>query len=105
MLSDTDDAHYSPKIRQIEIEKTAQNCGFKLTRSKWDPYPWVSSVDPNTPAGIAGLKPGDCVLEVNGEDVIGQKISEIAEIVKLNNKVSLLSWNAGVDPNCTPEVN
>lgn len=106
MLSDVDvEDHYSPFIRQIEIEKNNSQCGFHLTRGKWDPYPWISDVDDGTAASSAGLKPGDCILEVNGEDVVGKRISEIAEIVKSKpEQVSLLLWNAGVDPHCTPEV-
>lgn len=108
MLSDTDvDDHYNPTIRLLDIEKNDQttNCGFHLTRSKWDPYPWVSSVDRNTAAYLAGMKPGDCLLEVNGEDIVGQRISDVADIVKSNTKqVSLLLWNAGVNTQCKPEV-
>ncbi|EFA11239.2 uncharacterized protein LOC662426 [Tribolium castaneum] len=106
MLSDTDvEDHYSPSVRLITLERNGSNCGFHLTRSKWDPYPWVNSVEDGTAADSAGVKPGDCLLEVNGEDVVGQRISEVAEIVKSKpNQVSLLLWNAGVDPQCTPEA-
>lgn len=106
MLSDTDvDDHYDPFVRLIEIEKNNSQCGFKLTRGKWDPYPWVSHVDEGLAAHTAGLKAGDCVLEVNGKDVIGMKICDIAEIVKSKyEQVSLLLWNAGVGPTCSPEV-
>ncbi|KAJ8979894.1 hypothetical protein NQ317_017517 [Molorchus minor] len=94
MLADVDvENHYKP------------TCGFHLTRGKWDPYPWLSSVDDGSVAASSGIKPGDCLLEVNGEDILGQRISEIAEIVKTNpQRVSLLLWNAGVDPQCTPEM-
>ncbi|RZC41202.1 uncharacterized protein BDFB_000895 [Asbolus verrucosus] len=106
MLSDTDvENHYNPDIRLIDIKRNGSNCGFQLTRGKWDPYPWVSSVDSGTAADSAGLRPGDCLLEVNGEDIIGRRITEVAEIVKSKpNQVSLLLWNAGVDPQCTPEA-
>ncbi|KAH1023216.1 hypothetical protein HUJ04_012462 [Dendroctonus ponderosae] len=103
MLSDADD--FNSSVRVVEFLKNGQNCGFSLTRGKWDPYPWVSNVDENSVSSLAGLKPGDCLLEVNGEDVVGQKISKIAELVKSKpDKVSLLLWNAGVDPHCSPEA-
>lgn len=107
MLPDSDvEDHYNPSVRLIEIEKNGAACGFHLTRGKWDPYPWVSSVDEGSVAAAAGMKPGDCLLEVNGEDIIGHRISEVAEIVKSKpDQASLLLWNAGVDPHCTPEVN
>lgn len=106
MLTDADvEDHYNPYIRSIEIERNSSQCGFHLTRGKWDPYPWISEVDNGTAAFSAGLKAGDCVLEVNGEDVVGKRISEIAEMVKSgSDQVSLLLWNAGVDSHCTPEV-
>lgn len=107
MLSDAsaDPDHYNPSIRTLEIDKQASgNCGFDLTRSKWDPYPWVSSVELGSAAHTAGLKNGDCVLEVNGEDIVGQRISDVANLVKKNSHVSLLLWNVGTDPLCSPEV-
>lgn len=30
--------------------------GFHLTRSKWDPYPWVGSVEIESDAQISGLR-------------------------------------------------
>ena len=40
---------------------------------------------------------GDCVLEVNGEDILGLKITEVAQKVRSkSNAVCLLVWNASV---------
>lgn len=34
--------HYNPSVRLLKIDKSTNGaCGFHLTRSKWDPYPWV----------------------------------------------------------------
>lgn len=34
--------HYNPTVREVNIPKLANgSCGFDLSRSKWDPYPWV----------------------------------------------------------------
>lgn len=34
--------HYNPSVREINIPKLSNgSCGFHLSRSKWDPYPWV----------------------------------------------------------------
>lgn len=34
--------HYNPMVREVNIPKLANgSCGFDLSRSKWDPYPWV----------------------------------------------------------------
>lgn len=37
--------HYNPTVREVNIPKLANgSCGFDLSRSKWDPYPWVSAI-------------------------------------------------------------
>lgn len=105
MFSDSDESSFNPSVRLIEFSKNGTNCGFSLTRGKWDPYPWVSCVDQKSISSAAGLKTGDCLLEVNGVDIIGRKICDIAELVKSQpEKISLLVWNAGVDPHCSSEA-
>ncbi|KAF2884591.1 hypothetical protein ILUMI_21594 [Ignelater luminosus] len=108
MLSDADleDFDGSSCTRVVELERqNSGSCGFHLTRSKWDPYPWVTKVDPDSPAEAAGMRPGECILEINGEDIVGKRISEVAERVRSgSNQISLLLWNSGTDPQCIPEV-
>lgn len=41
-------------VRETKLH--GKNCGFHLTKSKWDPYPWVSYVEAESAAGAAGLK-------------------------------------------------
>lgn len=93
-------------IRCVEIKRTSPDvsCGFHLSRSKWDPYPWISAVEDDSPANEAGVKNGDCLLEVNGEDIVGRRISDVAELVRSTDPLELMLWNAGVDSDCTPEV-
>lgn len=38
--------------------------GLHLSRAPWDPYPWISDVTPDSTAYAAGIRSGDCVLEV-----------------------------------------
>lgn len=58
--------NYSPSVRVVNINKSPEipGFGFLLSRSKWDPYPYVSKIDEESPASCSGLKEGDCVLEV-----------------------------------------
>ncbi|KAJ1521651.1 hypothetical protein ONE63_003297 [Megalurothrips usitatus] len=102
---DAADEHYAPAVRLCEVVRpAAASCGFHLSRTKWDPYPWVSVVEAGSAAHQAGLQVGDCLLEVNGEDVVGQKISEIASRVRSRpDCASLLVWNCGADDTCDPE--
>ncbi|ETN64835.1 hypothetical protein AND_003412 [Anopheles darlingi] len=101
----TTEDHYDPSVRILHIPKqTDGSCGFHLTRSKWDPYPWVSGVDADSPAEVTGLKVGDCVLEVNNEDVLGMRIAEVASLVRTKaDIVTLLLWSTGMEPACNPE--
>lgn len=59
--------HYSPSVRVVNITKEVDvsGFGFLLSRSKWDPYPYISKIDVDSPASSSGLKEGDCVLEVS----------------------------------------
>ncbi|CRK88694.1 CLUMA_CG002400, isoform A [Clunio marinus] len=96
--------HYSPSVRAIYITKpndSTSGFGFHLSRSKWDPYPYISRVDKDSFASTSGLREGDCVLEVNGEDVLGMRIVDVANMVKSKNDiVSLLLWNTNIDQAC-----
>ncbi|PNF24137.1 hypothetical protein B7P43_G00603 [Cryptotermes secundus] len=89
-----------PSLRLCYVSRpSAGYCGFHLTRTAWDPYPWVSKVESGSAAEAAGLQAGDCVLEVNGEDVLGQRVREVASRVRAKaDRVTLLLWNAGSDP-------
>ncbi|XP_076759704.1 uncharacterized protein LOC143428591 isoform X1 [Xylocopa sonorina] len=64
-----------------EAKILGKTCGFHLTKSKWDPYPWISHIETNSLADIAGLKVGDCLISVDGKDLIGLKIKQIAALV------------------------
>lgn len=63
--SGSKDDHFNPSVRIVIVPKLPDNsCGFHLSRSKWDPYPYVSGIDKDSPAEYSGVKIGDCVLEV-----------------------------------------
>ncbi|XP_030569159.1 uncharacterized protein LOC115768633 isoform X1 [Drosophila novamexicana] len=91
-------------VRLLTIPRAApkiENFGFCLTRSKWDPYPWVCEVAAGTPAWLRGLKAGDCILKVNGVDILGMRIAEVAQIVKSQrDHVTILCWNSDHEFDC-----
>ncbi|XP_024880622.1 uncharacterized protein LOC112460252 [Temnothorax curvispinosus] len=72
------------KMRKINVETYMHGkyCGFHLTKSKWDPYPWVGYVENNSPADLAGLKAGDCLLGVDDTDLLGLKIKDVATLIR-----------------------
>ncbi|XP_058459917.1 uncharacterized protein LOC131435753 [Malaya genurostris] len=95
-------------LRNIHIDADGTgSLGLHLSRTPWDPYPWVSGVLPGSRADQAGARVGDCVLEANGENLLGLKIVDIAALVKngkpssqsLKPGISLLLWNSGYDKN------
>lgn len=68
IMNELSNDHYSPSVRNVYVSKPMEatnGFGFHLSRSKWDPYPYISRVDKDSFASASGLKEGDCVLEVN----------------------------------------
>lgn len=84
--------------------------GLHLSRAPWDPYPWVSGIQEGSSAEEAGMRVGDTVLEFNGNDVLGQKIFEIASRIREHwqsgaTDVSVVIWRnqAEVDSSCSED--
>lgn len=78
--------------------------GLHLSRAPWDPYPWVSGIQDTSTAYLAGIRIGDTILEVNGFDIVGQKISELAALIRGHwksgaNDVQFLVWRHKTEPN------
>ena len=68
IMNGLENDHYSPSVRNVYVSKpveTTSGFGFHLSRSKWDPYPYISRVDKDSYAAHAGLREGDCVLEAS----------------------------------------
>lgn len=71
--------------------------GLHLSRTPWDPYPWVSDIQEGSIAYLSGIKIGDTILELNGVNVLGQKISQLAETIHKywddgGNDIEFLVW-------------
>lgn len=98
------DEDQASSVRLLKIPRAApqiEEYGFRLTRSKWDPYPWVSEVATGTPAWLCGLKTGDCILKVNDVDILGMRIADVAQIVKSQKDgVTFLCWNSDCKTDC-----
>lgn len=52
-------------IRLVSIVYDYNGLGMKLCRNAWDPYPFISHVAENSPADLASVKIGDCILKVD----------------------------------------
>ncbi|XP_047040107.1 uncharacterized protein LOC124644657 [Helicoverpa zea] len=101
---------YTEGVREVQLhlpEDEGEGLGFRLTRTLWDPYPWVREVTPNGRADQAGLKPGDCILQADGKDLLGLPVGQVAGLIRgdgAGGAVMLLVWNCGVDPKDDPEL-
>ncbi|XP_049534107.1 uncharacterized protein LOC125950289 [Anopheles darlingi] len=99
--------HEPDQLRHCFVPADRSGClGLHLSRTPWDPYPWVSGVVEGSCAALAGVRVGDCVLEANGEDLLGLKVMDIARRVRDQRTsrlatagVGLLLWNSGFEKN------
>uniref|UniRef100_A0A336M0R2 CSON007078 protein n=1 Tax=Culicoides sonorensis TaxID=179676 RepID=A0A336M0R2_CULSO len=101
-----DNGNASLRFCHLEKSNLCGNfLGLHLSRAVWDPYPWISDVGVNTSAEKAGIRVGDLLLEVNGYDILGHSVAEVAQKIKETqkndefNEVTLLLWNSGVEHN------
>ncbi|KAH8416631.1 hypothetical protein KR222_000159, partial [Zaprionus bogoriensis] len=77
-------------LRQCTIKAPTGALGLNLSRAPWDPYPWVSGVQAESNAQRAGVCIGDTLLQLNGIDVLGMRISELATRLREH-------WQTGAD--------
>ncbi|CAG4970117.1 unnamed protein product [Colias eurytheme] len=107
---DSFDGELRAGVRLIVLnlpEDEGEGLGFRLTRTLWDPYPWVHDVTSGSRADSAGLTTGDCLLQADGKDLLGLPVGQVAGLIRGNGAshgVSLLVWNCGVDPKDDPEL-
>lgn len=43
-------------VKKVNDAPDGRSYGFHLTKSKWDPYPWIGYVEHNSPADLAGFR-------------------------------------------------
>ena len=68
------------EYRGIGVEITNNDQGFVE----------IVNVFPNTPAEEVGLKPGDLIISINGESMVGKTSSDVANTIKGNNKLKYI---------------
>ena len=57
--------------------------GFNLNAKKGKSGQYVGKVEPGSPADVAGLRDGDRVVEVNGENVSNENFSQVTTTSQL----------------------
>ncbi|NWR26003.1 NHRF2 protein, partial [Emberiza fucata] len=68
--------------RLCHLKKGPNGYGFNLHSEKSRPGQFIRSVDPDSPAARAGLRPQDRLVEVNGINVEGLRHSEVVSHIK-----------------------
>ncbi|XP_017954039.1 uncharacterized protein LOC108649578 [Drosophila navojoa] len=77
-------------LQQCIVKAPNGALGLNLSRAPWDPYPWVSGVQSDSNAQLGGICIGDTLLQLNGRDVLGLRISELAKRLREH-------WLTGAD--------
>ncbi|XP_043863965.1 uncharacterized protein LOC6575383 isoform X2 [Drosophila mojavensis] len=77
-------------LQQCIVKAPTGALGLNLSRAPWDPYPWVSGVQTDSNAQLGGICIGDTLLQLNGRDVLGLRISELAKRLREH-------WLTGAD--------
>lgn len=51
-------------LKLISLECGPKGLGIRLSKSTWDPYPFISHVEDESTASQQQLQIGDCILKV-----------------------------------------
>ena len=68
----------APRQCHIKIWPDFQGYGFNLHAEKGKPGQFIGKVDPGSPAEAAGLKQGDRIIEVNGQNIAQDNHSQVS---------------------------
>jgi carboxyl-terminal processing protease len=85
MMESLDDGHstfLTPDEVQRRGETTYVGIGVRLARSSQGQAPLVAEVFPNSPAASAGMKSGDRIVEVDGQDLTGRALSDVVQLIR-----------------------
>jgi len=74
----------APRPRLCHLVKRADfaGYGFNLHAEKARPGQYIGTVDPDSPADLAGLKEGDRIVEVNGVNINQENHKQVVERIK-----------------------
>uniref|UniRef100_A0A1A8RJY1 Na(+)/H(+) exchange regulatory cofactor NHE-RF1 n=1 Tax=Nothobranchius rachovii TaxID=451742 RepID=A0A1A8RJY1_9TELE len=68
--------------RLCHMQKGTSGYGFNLHSEKSKPGQFIRAVDAGSPAELAGLRPQDKIIQVNGVPVVGMQHSKVVEAIK-----------------------
>jgi C-terminal processing protease CtpA/Prc len=93
--ADDEDHPYHPRLCHLKIWPTFSGYGFNLHAEKNKPGQYIGKVDDGSPAQAAGLREGDKIVEVNGENISTSNHQAVVQQIKKNpNEAKLLVMDA-----------
>ena len=85
MAETVHDGHTSfltPDEARRRAETSFAGIGVVLSRPQDDQAPLISEIFPNSPAAGSGLKRGDRIVAVDGQDLTGKTVAEVAQLIR-----------------------
>ena len=72
----------APRLYNLTKRDNFDGYGFNLHAEKNRPGQFIGKVDSGSPAEVAGLKPGDRIVEVNGVNVGQENHKQVVQRIK-----------------------
>lgn len=76
-------ALFEPRLCHVVKRADFDGYGFNLHAEKGKPGQYIGKVDDNSPAESAGLRQGDRILEVNGQNISSETHKQVVERIKV----------------------
>lgn len=82
---------FEPRLCHVAKRADFDGYGFNLHAEKGKPGQYIGKVDEGSPAESAGLRQGDRILEVNGQNISSETHKQVVERIKVvPNQTTLL---------------
>ncbi|XP_053671767.1 Na(+)/H(+) exchange regulatory cofactor NHE-RF2 [Anopheles nili] len=93
-------AKYEPRMCHVVKRADFDGYGFNLHAEKGRPGQYIGKVDDGSPAEAAGLRQGDRIIEVNGQNITTETHKKVVELIKaVPNETRLLVIDPRADAN------
>jgi carboxyl-terminal processing protease len=81
-LNDGHTSFLTPDEARRRSETSFAGVGVLLSRPQNNQPPLIAEIFPNSPAASSGLKRGDRIVGVDGKDVTGMAVADIAQLIR-----------------------
>jgi carboxyl-terminal processing protease len=81
-LKDGHTSFMTPDEARRRNETSFAGIGVLMSRPQDNQPPLIAEIFPNSPASTSGLKRGDRIVGVDGQDVAGQTVGDIAQLIR-----------------------